>query len=279
MSASEIRMPTRRPNLTIVTVAFTTVVLAAAALSAQYYPPTLMYMARGDWKEGLEAEPKSADAIVLLSAIADVRPADTYVKWPELLRVRYFLPKGESRPQMTVRQMRSLIGYYKLDSVDPKKIAPVSGAVNEFTWPSSVVSRVYDFQVAKSGSAVTRQNWVAGLGVLVTLGDTGPIGRQTLTVAPAALHYSTQPLEVVSYLLTFRTNAPAQVTGVIQDASKHNVLSDLRYDVTSGSPFTVRWAVGMQPEGWYTLLLDASLKGQPQIVVRFYHRRSLAAAK
>jgi hypothetical protein len=271
-------MRTRRSTDRTVAVAFTIIVLAATAVFAQY-PPSLSYMSRGDWKEGLEAEPKSADAIVLLSVIADVKPTETYVKWPERFRVRYYLPKEESRAQMTVRQIRSLSGYYKLDNVDPKKIAPVAGTVNEFTWPSNVISRIYDYQIAKNSTTLTRDNWMAGLGVLVSLGDARPAGRQTLTVAPAALHHSNGPLQVVNYLLTFRTNAPAQVTGVIQDADKQTVLSGLRYDVTAGSPFTVRWPVGAQPEGWYTLLLDASLKGQPQMVVRFYHRRSLATPK
>jgi hypothetical protein len=256
------------------------ILLALAAPLLAQYPPTLMYMSRGDRSEGLAAEPKSADAIVLISAVADAKQRPSYGDWPASLRLRFYLPRDERRAQVKVRQLRALTGYDVLDSVAPR--SPwLAGVVNEFPWPTDVIARVYDFQVPTSRrEAVTKDDWLAGLGVVVGLGDAdAPAVRQSLSVAPAALHHSNQTVDVSGYLFTFRTNAPASVTGSVLSAANVDVLSGLRYDATSGSPFTVKWSAGDQPEGWYRLVLNASLAGQPQIVVRFYHKRLLSGAK
>ncbi len=129
---------------------------------------------------------------------------------------------------------------------------------------------------ASRREAVTKDDWLAGLGVVVGLGDEGaPATRSSMVVAPATFHHSDQPLDVSGYLFTFRTNASAIVTGSVLSAANTEVLSGMRYETSPGSPFTVKWSVANQPEGWYRLVLNASLAGQPQIVVRFFHTRSL----
>lgn len=255
------------------------VLVAGASVLAQY-PSTLMYMSRGDRSEGLAAEPKSASAMALISALADVKPRETFNEWPEGLRLRFYFPKGESPPSIRVRQLRSLAGYYVLDNVTPPKPwAP--GAVNEFPWKPDIIAKIYDYQVgAAKRPEIGKADWFAGLGVVVSLGRAAAPGdRQSLVIAPAAVHYSDQPLEVLNYLFTFRTNAAAKVSGDILNSANDRVFSALEYQVTAGSPFTVKWPITNQPDGWYRLVLDASLAGQLQMVVRFYHKRSLPVTK
>ncbi len=258
----------------------TSVVLAIAAGVSQavfaQYPGTLMYAPRGNRSEGLAAQPRSADAIALVSALADVTPRETVSTWPENLRLRFYYPPQELAPVIRIRQLRSPTGYYVMDGVKPS--TPwVAAATNGFAWPSRLAAQVYDYQFGAAPDTTTRSDWLTGLGVVVTLGSTGAAGSlQKLTVAPAVLDHTTRPLAVSSYLFSFRTNAPVLVTGAIVDASNHEVLSGLKYSAVSGSPFTVRWPVRGASEGWYQLLLDVGFAGQPQVIVRFFHKRSLA---
>jgi hypothetical protein len=253
--------------------------VAGARTFAQDYPVTLRYLPRVEpgRQEGLAGEPKSADAIVLVSALADVTPVENLADWPSQFRLRFFLPAGESAPDISIRQLRSLTGYYMMDTVAPPK-PWTPGVVNEFAWARDVVADVYNFQVPLGRQKeITKRNWLAGLGLVVSLGTTGPTANlQRVTVAPAVLTSATGPLNVVNYLFSFRTNAEATITGTILSSSDRPVYTSPRYPATSGSPFTVRWPAANQPEGWYRLVLDASLAGQPQLVVRFYHKRSLA---
>ena len=256
-------------------------VLAAAAVVHGQYPATLIYQARGDRSEGLVAEPKSADAVILVSALADVKPHETYDQWPKALRLRFYLPKDQRNAHVAVRQIPSPRGYYTLDNVETPK-PWVAASVNEFQWPADVIARVYDFQIpANRRTTVTKDDWMTDLGVVVTLGDDkrAPFS-QNVAVAPAALFSSSQPLEVVAYQFTFRANAPADVTDSIVSSSNSRVFSDAPRTAIANSPFTVRWPVGCQPEGWYQLVMDASFKSAPtrpsqQWVVRFYHKPSL----
>jgi len=255
------------------------VVIGGVRASAQTYPVALRYLPRVEpsRQEGLAAEPKSADAIVLVSALADVTGPEILGDWPPQFHLRFFLPAGEPSPDIRIRQLRSLTGYYMMDSVaPPKPWAP--GVVNEFAWTRDVVADVYNFQVPpERRKDVTKGDWLAGLGLVVSLGTAGPTASlQRFTVAPAVLTSSNRPLAVVNYLFSFRTNAAAKVTGAILSSSDRVVYTTPPYQATSGSPFTVRWPAGDRPEGWYRLVLDVSFEGQPQVVVRFYHRRSLA---
>lgn len=265
----------------VVAAAFCLFVLLATTPVFVQYPSTLAYMPRGGRSEGLAADPKSADAIVLISAVADLKQRETYDGWPSALRMRFYLPKEEPKPRVNVRQIRSPKGYYVLDNVAPPTPPGswVPAAVNEFRWPPiDVMAKVYDFQYPAGGGAlVSRSDWIAGLGVVVGLGDAGAAaGSQSVAVAPAALFHSNQPLDVSGYRFTFRTNAPAVVTGGILSAANKPILPGLRYDAIAGSPFTVFWPSDAAPEGWYKLVLNVSFAGRPQVVVRFYHKDSLA---
>jgi hypothetical protein len=234
------------------------VATAGGALLAQQYPKNLVYQPRGNRAEGLAAAPKTDSSVVLVSALADVSPHSPITEWPQNLRLRFFYPPGERPPVLRVRQLRSNTGYYVMDSVTPS--APwATGAVNSFAWGTSIASQVYDFQVpAAQREKTSKSAWLSGLGVVVTLG--------------------TGPLSVANYLFSFRTNEAAVVSGSIVNANDKPVLSGLNYSVTAGSPFTVRWTAAGSPDGWYRLVLDVSFAGQqPQVAVRFYHKRALPA--
>jgi hypothetical protein len=255
------------------------VATAGGALLAQQYPKNLVYQPRGNRAEGLAAAPKTDSSVVLVSALADVSPHSPITEWPQNLRLRFFYPPGERPPVLRVRQLRSNTGYYVMDSVTPS--APwATGAVNSFAWGTSIASQVYDFQVpAAQREKTSKSAWLSGLGVVVTLGTGGAAGQlQRLTVAPAAFEHSDGPLSVANYLFSFRTNEAAVVSGSIVNANDKPVLSGLNYSVTAGSPFTVRWTAAGSPDGWYRLVLDVSFAGQqPQVAVRFYHKRALPA--
>ena len=260
-------------KLSVVHLASSLCVLAAGSLVfAQLYPPELLYGPRGNRSEGLAAEPKSADAIVLISALADVNSRDALAEWPAELHLRFYLPRDAGQPSIRVRQLRSLTGYYKLDNVTPTR-PWAAGGVNDFSWTKNVLARVYDYQVpATRRTEITKSDWLSDLGVVVTLGSTAPGNLQNLTVAPSALDQSNRPFAVSSYWFTLRTNAPATVTGAIFSAANKEVFSGLKYEATPGSPFTIKWLPKGQAEGWYRLMLDASLAGKPQLLVRFYHK-------
>ncbi len=261
---------------------------ACSVVLAQAYPKDLRYGPRGDRSEGLQGEPKGADAIVLVSAVADVQPHDTLAEWPEMLRLRFFLPKEpppmtaapastDLRPLVRVRQLRSLTGYYILDSVAPT--TPWTfGTVNDFSWKRNIVQKVYEYQVPEpQRKDITKSGWLAGLGVVVSLGGGGSL--RSMTVAPAALEHTNRAVEVSKYLFTFRSTAPAVVTGAITSSTNQTILSGLKFTVVPGSPFTVAWPVTNQPDGWYRLKLDATLPGDPEVNVRFYHKKVLPSAK
>lgn len=258
------------------------VCLSAPLVLAQQYPATLAFMSRGDRREGLVTEPKSAEDVRLLSAVAEVKARDTYTEWPGALRMRFFLPRNHTTAQVTIRQIPAPRGYYLLADVKPAK--PWSpAAVNEFRWPTDVIAKVYEYQIPPARrTTFTKDDWMTELGVVVALGPAEDVSvRQKIEVAPAALHHTDQPFDVIAYQFTFRTNAPADVSDSIISSANARVTSIRLRTVTAGRPFTVRWPVSGQPEGWYQLSLDLAFEGaagerSQQRVVRFYHKPSLA---
>ena len=252
------------------------------AVHAQLYPPTLMYQLRDKkWSEGLQAEPKSAEALALVSAIADVQSRETYLQWPNSFQLRFFLPRAEQDAGVTIRQITSPRGYYRLDNVTPP--APWKpGSVNDYQWPSTVIAGVYEFQVPeRDRTTFTRDDWMADLGVVVSVGDAAATaGRQELTVSPAALFHSTAPRDITAYLFTWRSNAPAGITYSILSSTNARVFTGPARTADANSPFTIRWPVAGQAEGWYRLVIDASFTNadgrSQQWIMRFYHRPSLA---
>jgi hypothetical protein len=267
----------RRRVLTVSALAL----IVTVNVGAQRYPPTLTYTSRGSHSEGLTGEPRTADAaLALISAMAIAKPTEEYAQWPKTLRLRFFLPKGEERASVAVRQIPAPNGYYRLDNVKPP--SPwIPSSLNEFEWPADVMARVYDFQ-APSQAGLTREHWIAQLGVVVALGTVDAASaRQQITVAPAALFHAHQPLEVSAYQFTFRSTVSAELTEAVLSESSKRASSFAPRSVDANSPFTTRWLAGDQPEGWYRLTLDASFKGasaglSQQWIVRFYHRPSLA---
>lgn len=249
--------------------------VAAVAL-AQTYPLSLVYRARDGRSEGLVSEPRSANALYLVSATADRSPRENLVDWPPALRLRFYYPRGVSRPpSIRIWQLRSLSGYYRLDG--PASSSWMPGAFNDFSWTKAIIAGIYDYQVpAGRRQDVSRSDWLSELGVIVDLGSTG---QEKLVVAPAAFDHGGAST-VAAYLFTFRTLAAASVTGTIRDAAGRAVLSNLAYRVNDAGPFTVRWpVVPGTAEGWYTLQLNASLPGEPQVELRFYHPRTETRAE
>ena len=263
----------RGPRLLAAAAGLCGLIIATSALSADW-GATLDYQRRGSHREGLQRDPRTGDALRLISAVADVLPRETYRDWPSTLRVRFYLPEGQQQPDLRIRQITSPLGYYALDSVERQ--AWKANAVNDFQWSASVMASVYDLQYPQSASAVSREDWLAQLGVIVHLEP--PRAGQTETVAPATLYHSSAPLDTAAYAFSFRTNAAATVKAVVLGAADRQVYTRPPLRVDAGSPYTLRWAPpAAEGEGWHSVVVDAAFESgrTQQQVVRFYHRRSL----
>jgi hypothetical protein len=254
--------------------------LASSPVWVQQIPSTLKPMPRdgGRYQEGLVLAPRTDQTIALVSAVVSLKQPETYDTWPSLLRLRFFVPPDQPRPSIRIRQFRSQNGYYVLEGVKPVQTWN-PGAVNEFSWSSDVMASAYQWQSKWEASALrTRAQWVRDLAIVVRLGDDGPIISGELNVvAPAALYYSDAPMEIADYRFAFTTNAPGTVKALITRDGAGKALLEETYDALPGSLSTVVWTVAGQPAGWYTLRLDASFPGHPQMVVRFYHLRSFSS--
>jgi hypothetical protein len=255
-------------------------VLASSPVWVQQIPSTLKPMPRdgGRYREGLVLAPKTDQTIALVSALVSLKQLETYETWPKLLRLRFFVPPDQPRPSIRIRQFRSQNGYYMLEEVKPVQTWK-SGAVNEFSWSSDVMASAYQWQSKLAGSALgTRAQWVRDLAIVVRLGDDGPIiSGERNVVAPAALYYSDAPMEIAAYRFAFTTNAPGTVNASITPDGAGKALLQESYDAIPGGLSNVVWSAAGQPAGWYTLRLDASFPGHPQMVVRFYHLRSFSS--
>jgi hypothetical protein len=255
-------------------------VLAGSPVWVQQIPSTLKPMPRegGRYREGLVLEPRNDQTIALVSALVILKQPETFDNWPKLLHLRFFVPPDQSLPSIRIRQFRSYNGYYVLEGVKP--VQPWKpGAVNDFSWPSDVMAQTYEWQSKWAGSAPgTTAQWVRDLAIVVRLGGDGPvISGERNVVAPAALHYSDVPMEVAAYRFAFTTNAPATVKASIASDGGGKALTQESYDAVPGGLSNVVWSAAENPAGWYMLRLDASFPGNPQMVVRFYHRRSLGS--
>lgn len=260
---------------------------------------SLDYQTRGDHSEGMTLDPRNDDALRLISAIADVTPRETYSSWPKGLRLRFYLP-GQHQPDLRIRQFKSTLGYYALDRLVARSWR--SGSINEFEWPIDVIAGVYELQYPPGAGAVSREDWMAQLGITVyldenkaeTTGTTGngrqpdPTGKApqgelppriepVQIVAPATIYHSTRPLNTDAYVFSFRTTGAADIKAEVLDAARRPVFSRTPSRVEAGSPYSVRWKpAASQPEGWYSLSVDAAFvegKRTQQQVVRFYHHR------
>jgi hypothetical protein len=265
-------MTARSPLVATIGLAVT---VSGSALLAQI-PKDLRYGPRTTHHEGLLSDLKSAAALVLVSATA-IGPRDTPSQWPDSLRLRFFLPKEQSRPSISVVQLESLTGYYALDKI--RSASWTAGSANEYAWKTDMVQDVYEYQTpASQRTAAGRSKWLAGLGALVTLGAPGATSLQKVSVAPAVIASSAQPTTITGYRFTFKaTMAAATVTGRLKSSTGADLLSGLKYPVSSGTPFTVEWRPpGTQAEGWYTLTVEATTApGQPHTEVSFFHKRTL----
>ena len=249
--------------------------VSGSALLAQI-PKDLRYGPRATHYEGLLGAPKGAGALVLVSATA-VGQGKLSTQWPDSLRLRFFLPKEQTQPSISVMQLESLTGYYALDKI--RSASWTAGSANEYAWKTDMVRSVYEYQTpAPQRSDAGRGKWLAGLGALVTLGAPGTASLQKLSVAPAVIATSKEPAAITAYRFTFKaTMASATVTGRLKSATGADVLSGLKYPVSSGTPFTVEWRpLGTHAEGWYTLTVEATTApGQPNAEVSFFHKRAL----
>jgi hypothetical protein len=91
------------------------------------------------------------------------------------------------------------------------------------------------------------------------------------------LYYSDTPADIAEYRFAFTTNAPGTVKAAITRDGAAKALLQETYEAIPGSLSNVVWTAAGQPAGWYTLRLDASFPGHPQMVVRFYHLRSFTS--
>jgi hypothetical protein len=80
---------------------------------------------------------------------------------------------------------------------------------------------------------------------------------------------------VVGYRFGFTTNASATVEASVTADAGGAALLKQTASAVGGGLSTVLWTVGEQKDGWYRLQLTADFPGRPQMVVRFYHRRTI----
>ena len=249
----------------------------------QSFPPTLVHQSWGNRSEGLLSQlVAGGDAIALVSALASRDAPATFVEWPETLRLRFYLPPGETDADVSVRQLVSQRGFYALNQVTPLEPWKPE-TINEFRWsPGDVLARVYDWQ-QRDSVLLGRDVWLSRLGVVVDLGGPGQ-GAVNRIVAPAALRSTDDGGEVSSYRFTFRTSAAARAAGGVYAAGNLDrpVFEVAERDAAAGSPFTVRWPPEQHPQGWYRLVLnvcfgvdcalgDGAAPTPTQVTVRFYH--------
>ena len=242
-------------------------------------PSTLAHQSRdgGRYREGLILQPKNQNALTLVSAIATVTQADSLADWPKTLALRFFIPSDQQNAYVRLRQFRSRNGYYVLDDVATSQARWKPGAINEFSWPADVMAGVYNYQLSRGGDGVgTKGEWLGDIGMVVRLDADAPIiSGSSSIVAPAMLRAFTQPTEVVGYRFGFTTNASTTVQASITAEAGGASLLKQSPNAVAGGLSTIIWTVNGQADGWYRLLLTADFPGQPQMVVRFYHRRSL----
>jgi len=241
-------------------------------------PSTLARQLRdsGRYREGLILEPKNDNALTLVSALATVTQTDAFADWPKTLSLRFFIPRDQQTAFVRLRQFRSRNGYYVLDEVASSLIKWKPGALNEFSWPADVMAGVYNYQLSRAPDSVgSKTEWLGDIGMVVRLDADGPIisGGSSI-VAPAVLRTSTQAAQVTGYRFGFTTNASTTVQASITADAGGAPLLKQSLTAVGGGLSTIIWTVG-QDDGWYRLLLTADFPGQPQMVVRFYHRRTL----
>lgn len=231
-------------------------ILIALPLLAQY-DPKLQYQNRGNRHEGLKPKPVSGYAVELLSALVDHR--EPTPAWPQVLRLRFYLPAAEPA-YILVRQPRPRTTYYWLDKVVPASPWHTR-AFNEFSWETATVLRNLPKMT------------VEDLGAVVRLGREE--GAQKESIAPAALFHTQPPTTASSYRFILKTLRAAQVICKIYHGNKEVFLRPQNSE-KAGSPFTVRWATQGQPDGEYRLVLSGYFDDNTQLAKKivFYHRAS-----
>ena len=241
-------------------------------------PSTLARQSResGLYQEGLVFTPKTASALTLVSALATVTAGATFTDWPKDFSLRFFIPPDQHTAFVRLRQFSSQSGYYVLDDV-ASRVRWKPGALNEFSWPADVMAGVYTYQASREPDRVgTKAKWLGEIGMIVRLDGDGPIiSGGSAIVAPAVL-YGTLPAAVTGYRFGFTTNATTTVQASVTAEAGGPPLMKWSPNAAGGGLSTIIWPATGQKDGWYRLLLTADFPGQPQMVVRFYHRRTLS---
>jgi hypothetical protein len=222
------------------------------------------YMVRGDRYEGILAQPVSGDDIALISARA--APVGGFSgSVPKRMRLTFYLPEQEP-VHVTVRELDNH-HYYWMDKVlPPDPWRP--RRTNSFHWPTRDVLQWLYGQGMKPDD----------LGAIVRLSETGaPSARER--VAPALLSGDDRPVAVKSYLFTFKSNLPADLTcSLYADQGKNVLWSKDFHRVSAGRPFTCEVPLGALKEGDYRLEIDGKSLDKNAPVrqqVRFFHSPDL----
>lgn len=234
--------------------ALATLLAVALPLLAQH-DPKLQYQNRGNRHEGLKPKPVSGYDIELLSALVEHR--EPFSTWPPEMHLKFYLPTADP-VAITVRLPRPKTWYYWLDEVKPASPWKPQ-AWNEFPWPTD--------PVLKNLSQVTPDD----LGAVVRLGTGGP--AKVETIAPAALFHGRAPKAAAGYRFTFKTNGRAYVTARIFRGDKEVYLRR-QNEEKAGSPFTLAWEAGEEPQGDYRLVLSGYFSDNTPLAkeVRFHHQ-------
>jgi hypothetical protein len=229
--------------------------VSLVALSAQ--TAALLYQSRGNRSEGLRTIAVGGYDVELLSANVEFqneRPSG----WADSVHLRFYLPADE-KVFITVRQLRSRTTYYWLNNV---MSAFKTRTVNEYDWPTGpVLRRLPELRLTD-------------LGATVRLGQEQP--SKSERVLPGVLFDAGAPGPVEAYRFVLKTNGRAKVGAAVYADEKQLFKRTADWEAAN-SPFTIRWAGGAEPEGWYRLVLSGYFANNTPLdkEIRFYHRPSL----
>lgn len=240
---------------------------AAGTGSLQAADPTLQYITRGNYMEGIRPTPVSGSAasLDLISFRANHRDSPPATGLPGQYKVRFLLeqPKSAQSPAafLTIRELRN-VHYYWLDDVNQ----PWKAGANDFAWSTGTVL-----------SRLTPPLSAEDLGVVVRVDKYPAIVER---VAPAVLYHSRLPKEIEGYELWVVPSETARIEKVEVEGPvggpplpMPEPRAVLRW--SGGQPLRITWNARGAAAGRYAVVITGyglSSNGRLDRRVEFYHR-------
>ena len=241
--------------------------LVPPAVFAQF-DDNLSYRSRGRYKEGRRGAPSTGVPLDLVAAMIDHRE-QPYAQLPGTFSALFYLPEKE-RVYLRIREIDPEY-YYWLGDIEPdSQWQP--GQVNRFQWSTQTVLRRLTYR--------SRAIALNDLAAVARLGSEDPHSPDL--VSPVALYHSKPPSEAAGYRFVFRPGASVHLTFTMApETGKLSVGKPQEFpEMAAQESQAIRWNSRLWPDGWYRLSASGYALANNRAVdylVRFYHRRSLAA--